>query len=52
MGERQNAYRVLVGKPEEKENLQDLVVDGSIILNLAINIYCGRVWTGFMLLGT
>ena len=31
-GERRVAYRVLVGKPEGKSNLEDLGVDGRIIL--------------------
>ena len=32
MGERIGAYRVLVGKPEVKINLEDPGVDGRIIL--------------------
>jgi hypothetical protein len=32
MGERRGAYRVLVGKPEERDDLKDLDVDGRIIL--------------------
>ena len=32
MGERRGAYRVLVGKPEGKNHLEDLGIDGSIIL--------------------
>ena len=31
-GERRGVYRVLVGKPEGKNNLKDPGVDGSIIL--------------------
>jgi hypothetical protein len=33
MGEREGSYRVLVGKPEERNHLPDLGVDGRIILN-------------------
>ena len=33
MGERIDAYRVSVGKPEGKSYLEDLAVDGRIILN-------------------
>jgi hypothetical protein len=33
-GERRGAYRVLVGKPEGKNRLQDLGVNGSIILKM------------------
>jgi hypothetical protein len=32
MGEKRNAYRILVGIPEEKDSLQDKGVDGKIIL--------------------
>jgi hypothetical protein len=32
MGERRVAYRGLVGKPEEKQHLEDTHVDGRIIL--------------------
>jgi len=31
-GEGRGAYRVLVGKPEERDNLEDSGVDGMIIL--------------------
>jgi hypothetical protein len=32
MGERRGAYRVLVGRPEGKNHLEDLDIDGRIIL--------------------
>jgi hypothetical protein len=32
MGEKRNAYRILVGIPEERDNLQDIGVDEKIIL--------------------
>jgi len=32
MGERRGIYRVLVGKPERKNHLEDPGVDGKIIL--------------------
>jgi hypothetical protein len=32
MGDRRNAYRVLIGKPEGRDFLEGLDVDGSIIL--------------------
>jgi hypothetical protein len=32
IGERRCAYRVLVGKPERRNHLEDLVVDGRIVL--------------------
>jgi len=35
MGERRGVYRVLVGKPEERDHLEDPGVDGRIILRWA-----------------
>jgi hypothetical protein len=32
MGETRNAYKILVGNPEGKDHLEDLGVDGIIIL--------------------
>jgi hypothetical protein len=32
MGKRRGAYRVLLGKPEGKNHLEDQGVDGSVIL--------------------
>jgi len=32
MGERRDVYRVLVGRPEERDRLEDPVLDGRIIL--------------------
>ena len=34
MGERNSAYRVLVRKPEGNSNLEDIDVDGRIILKV------------------
>jgi hypothetical protein len=34
MGEMRNAYSNLVGKPERKNHLEDLGIDGKIILEL------------------
>jgi len=34
MGERRDAYRVLLGKPEESDHSEDRGVDGRIILTL------------------
>jgi hypothetical protein len=33
MGERRSAYRDFVGKPEGRNHLKDLGIDGRIILN-------------------
>jgi hypothetical protein len=32
MGEMRNAFKILVGKPEGKNHLEDLGVDGRIVL--------------------
>jgi hypothetical protein len=34
MGEKRNGYEVLVGKPEGREHLENVVVDGKIIIKL------------------
>jgi len=39
--DRRGAYRVLVGKPEGKNNFEDLGVDGNIILK-----WIFRKWDG------
>jgi hypothetical protein len=37
---------------KKRDNLQTLGVGGSIILELVMNTYYGRVWTGFIWLRT
>jgi hypothetical protein len=37
MQEKRNGCRVLVGKPEGKTNLEDLGVDGRMLLKLILN---------------
>jgi hypothetical protein len=37
VGEGRGAYRVLVGRPDGRRPLQDLAVDGKIILKLIFN---------------
>jgi 3-methyladenine DNA glycosylase Tag len=39
-------YRVLVGKPEGKNNWGDPVVDGKMILRWIFREWDVRVWTG------
>ena len=41
MGERRDVSRVLVGRPEERDHLEDPVLDGSIILRW---IFRKRLW--------
>ena len=45
MGERKGAYRVLVGKPEEKAYLEDPGVDGRIILRWIFRKWNAGAWT-------
>jgi hypothetical protein len=46
-GDRRGAYRVLVGKPEERDYLEDIGVDGTIILKRIFKKRDG-VWTGLI----
>jgi hypothetical protein len=48
MEEMRNVYCVLVGNPEEKDNLEGTGVDERIILKWILKKYDGRVWTGFI----
>jgi hypothetical protein len=45
-GRRIGVYRVLVKKPEEKKPLEDLGVDGSIILGWIFRKWDVWTWTG------
>jgi hypothetical protein len=47
MGERRVVYRVLVGKPEERDNLGDPGVDERLILRWNFRKWDGGVWTGW-----
>ena len=46
MGERRDVYRVLVGKPEEKNHLEDPCINGRIILSWIFRKWNVEVWTG------
>jgi hypothetical protein len=45
MGERRGAHGVLVGKPEGKNHLEDLDLDGEIILKWIFSKWIVRAWT-------
>jgi hypothetical protein len=45
MGNNINAYRVLVGKPEGKFHIEDLCVEGRIILNWNLMKWDRRTWS-------
>jgi hypothetical protein len=40
-----NAYKILVGRPEGKSSLEDIGIDGRIILKWITKKYNTRVWT-------
>ena len=46
MGEGKGVYRVLVGKPEGGDHLEDQGVDGSVILRRIFKKWDVGVWTG------
>jgi hypothetical protein len=48
MGEKRNAYRLLVGKPEGKNHEEDQDVGGWIILGWILERWDGVMWTGFV----
>ena len=46
LGERGDVYRVLVWELEEGDHLEDLGVDGRLILKYTFRKWDGRAWTG------
>ena len=46
MGNMRSAYRVLVGKSEGRNHLQDPGIDGRTILKLIFEKWDGGAWTG------
>jgi hypothetical protein len=46
MGEERGVYRALVGKPEGERKLEDLGVDGWIILGWISRRWGVGIWTG------
>lgn len=52
MGENRSIYNFLVGKPEEKNHLEDLLVDDKTILKLILQKCHEKLWTKFVCLRT
>jgi hypothetical protein len=50
MGEKRNAYRLLVGKPEGKHRQEDQDVGGWIILGWILRRWVGVMWTELIIL--
>jgi len=46
LGERRVLYRVLVGKPEERDCLEEPGIDGKIILRWIFRKWDVGIWTG------
>jgi hypothetical protein len=46
MGYIRHAYNTLVGKPEGKKHVEDLRVDGRIVLEWISSEWGGKVWNG------
>jgi hypothetical protein len=48
VGEKKNAYGLLVGKPEGKGQLEDQDVNGCITIGLALERWDGMEWIGLV----
>jgi hypothetical protein len=48
MWEKRNAYRLLLGKPEGKNQWEDQDVDGWIISGCILERWDGVMWTGLV----
>jgi hypothetical protein len=48
IGEVRNAYKIVVKKVKGRDDLEDLGIDGKIILERILGKYGGKDWTGFI----
>jgi hypothetical protein len=48
MEERRGAYRILVGRPEERSHLEVLGVDGIILLKSILQEWGAGTWSGLI----
>jgi hypothetical protein len=48
MGQKRNAYRLLVGKPEGQRPLEDPDIGGWLILGYTLEKWDGVMWTGLV----
>jgi hypothetical protein len=44
-----NAYKICVGKPEGRDDMKDLDVDGKVMSGYILEIYGKKLWTGRLL---
>ena len=51
LGEKRDAYGIWVETPDGKRPLEDLSVDGKIILKMDLQVVGRKVWTELMWLG-
>jgi hypothetical protein len=52
LGDRRGAYRVFVGDPMERDHMEDLMIDGRIILKWMFKMWDGEAWAGLLWIRT
>jgi hypothetical protein len=48
IGNMKNAYKILIGKPEQKRPAEDLGIEGKVTLQLILGKQGGKMWTGII----